>query len=104
MVATLACQSSLPDLIRQSMQRTRSLSLSVPPHTPDVTMDRRVKPGGDAVGSVWSILCVECRSRRIVRRVPQMSRKCMPLYVAEFQFRYNNRFNANMFGTAIAGC
>jgi hypothetical protein len=25
----------------------------------------------------------------------------MPLYVAEFQFRYNNRFNADIFGTAI---
>jgi len=28
----------------------------------------------------------------------------MPLYVAESQFRHNNRFNAGMFGTAIAGC
>jgi hypothetical protein len=33
----------------------------VMPHTPGVTMDPRVKPGGDAVGSVWSILRVECR-------------------------------------------
>src|SRR5262249_46512706 len=24
--------------------------------------------------------------------------------VAEFQFRYNNRFNPDIFGTAIAGC
>src|SRR5258708_38007857 len=56
-----AFQLSLPDLIRQSMQRTRSLSLSVASHTPAVTMDHRVKPGGDAVGSLWSILCVEGR-------------------------------------------
>ncbi len=27
-----------------------------------------------------------------------------PLYVAEFQFRYNNRLNADIFGTAIEGC
>jgi hypothetical protein len=27
-----------------------------------------------------------------------------PLYVAEFEFRYNNRFNANILGTAISGC
>jgi hypothetical protein len=27
-----------------------------------------------------------------------------PLYVTEFQFRYNNRFNPDMFGTAISGC
>jgi hypothetical protein len=50
------------DLIPQSMQRTCSLSLSVPPHTPDVTMDHRVKPGGDAVDSLWSILHVEFES------------------------------------------
>jgi len=55
-------QSSLPDLIRQSMQRPCSLSLSVPPYTPGVTMDHRVKPGGDAVGSVWSILHVKFES------------------------------------------
>jgi hypothetical protein len=28
----------------------------------------------------------------------------VPLYVAEFQFRYNNRENADIFGEAIAGC
>jgi hypothetical protein len=27
-----------------------------------------------------------------------------PLYVAEFQFRYNNRENADIFGVAISGC
>lgn len=31
-------------------------------------------------------------------------RKYMPLNVAEFQFRYNNRDNADIFGAAIAGC
>jgi hypothetical protein len=30
--------------------------------------------------------------------------KYMALYVAEFQFRYNNRFNADIFDTAISGC
>ena len=28
----------------------------------------------------------------------------MPLYVAEFQFCYNNRNNPDIFGIAIAGC
>jgi len=28
----------------------------------------------------------------------------MPLYVAEFQFRYNNRNNQDIFGEAIRGC
>jgi hypothetical protein len=34
----------------------------------------------------------------------KVSRKYMSLYVAEFQFRYNNRMNADIFGTAIEGC
>src|SRR5580704_11056105 len=51
--------SSLRDLIRQSMQRTCSLSLTVRPHTSDITMDHRLKPGGDEVGSVS--FCVEYR-------------------------------------------
>jgi ISXO2-like transposase domain len=34
----------------------------------------------------------------------KVSKKYMPLYVAEFQFRYNNRFNSDIFGTAISGC
>jgi hypothetical protein len=37
-------------------------------------------------------------------RKSQVSRKYLPLYVAEFQFCYNNRENADIFGTAIAGC
>ena len=28
----------------------------------------------------------------------------LPLYVAEFQFRYNNRHNPEIFEAAIAGC
>jgi hypothetical protein len=82
------------------MQRTCSLSLSVPPHTPDVIMDHRVKPGGDAVGSVWPILRVEWRVAAI-RALQKMGRKYMPLCVAEFQFPYNGRFNVDVIGTAI---
>jgi hypothetical protein len=33
-----------------------------------------------------------------------MSSKHMPLYVVEFQFRYNNRGNSDIFGTVIEGC
>jgi hypothetical protein len=67
-------------------------------------MDHRVKPGGDAVGSVWSIPRVECRVARQFGTFHKMSRKYLPRYVAEFQFRYNNRFDPDMFGTAINGC
>ena len=42
--------------------------------------------------------------RGIVGTFHQVSRKYLPLYVAEFQFRYNNRENAEIFQTAIAGC
>jgi IS1 family transposase len=47
----------------------------------------------------WSIF-----KRGVVGTFHKMSRKYMPLYVAEFQFRYNNRENADIFGSAISGC
>jgi IS1 family transposase len=47
----------------------------------------------------WSIF-----KRGIVGSFHKVSRKYMPLYVAEFQFRYNYRFNDDIFGTAIEGC
>jgi hypothetical protein len=47
----------------------------------------------------WSIF-----KRGVVGTFHKMSRKYIPLYVAEFQFRYNNRENADIFGTAIGGC
>jgi ISXO2-like transposase domain len=40
----------------------------------------------------------------IVGSFHKVSAKYMPLYVAEFQFRYNNRGNPDIFGAAIAGC
>jgi transposase-like protein len=47
----------------------------------------------------WSIF-----KRGIMGSYHKVSRKYLPLYVAEFQFRYNNRFNDDIFGTAIEGC
>jgi transposase-like protein len=47
----------------------------------------------------WSIL-----KRGVVGTFHKVSAKYLPLYVAEFQFRYNNRGNADIFGTAIRGC
>jgi hypothetical protein len=34
----------------------------------------------------------------------RVSRKYLPLYVAEFQFRYSNRSNPDIFSAAISGC
>jgi ISXO2-like transposase domain len=42
--------------------------------------------------------------RGIVGTFHKVSRKDLPLYVAEVQFRYNNRENANIFVEAIKGC
>ena len=52
----------------------------------------------NTIEGFWSIF-----KRGIVGSFHKVSRKYMPLYVAEFQFRYNNRFNADIFGTAIGG-
>jgi IS1 family transposase/transposase-like protein len=53
----------------------------------------------NTIEGFWSIF-----KRGIVGSFHKVSRKYMPLYVAEFQFRYNNRMNADIFGTAIGGC
>lgn len=45
----------------------------------------------------WSLI-----KRGIMGSFHKVSRKYLPLYVAEFQFRYNNRSNPDMFATAIA--
>jgi IS1 family transposase len=47
----------------------------------------------------WSLV-----KRGIMGSFHKVSRKYLPLYVAEFQFRYNNRNNADIFGVAIARC
>ena len=53
----------------------------------------------NTIEGFWSIL-----KRGIIGNYHQVSRKYLPLYVAEFQFRYNNRHNADIFGEAVARC
>lgn len=53
----------------------------------------------NTIEGFWSIF-----KRGVVGTFHKVSRKYMPLYVAEFQFRYNNRGNDDIFGTAISGC
>jgi transposase-like protein/IS1 family transposase len=53
----------------------------------------------NTIEGFWSIM-----KRGIMGTFHKVSRKYLPLYVAEFQFRYNNRENADIFGTAIEGC
>lgn len=47
----------------------------------------------------WSLI-----KRGMVGTFHKVSAKYLPLYVAEFQFRYNNRLNPDIFGEAIRGC
>jgi hypothetical protein len=50
------------------------------------------------------VFCLTFNCGVVVGTFHKMSAKYMPLYVAEFQFCYNNRFNPDIFGTAISGC
>jgi transposase-like protein len=53
----------------------------------------------NTIEGFWSLI-----KRGIVGSYHKVSRKYLPLYVAEFQFRYNNRQNPDIFGVAIGGC
>ena len=47
----------------------------------------------------WSLL-----KRGVMGTFHKVSKKYLPLYVVEFQFRYNDRGNADIFGAAIRAC
>jgi len=53
----------------------------------------------NTIEGFWSLF-----KRGIIGSYHKVSRKYLPLYVAEFQFRYNNRGNPDIFGETIKGC
>lgn len=53
----------------------------------------------NTIEGFWSIL-----KRGMVGTFHKVSAKYLPLYVAEFCFRYNNRLNDDIFGAAVKGC
>jgi transposase-like protein len=53
----------------------------------------------NTIEGFWSMI-----KRGVMGSYHKVSKKYLPLYVAEFQFRYNNRLNNDIFGEAIRGC
>ncbi len=53
----------------------------------------------NTIEGFWSLV-----KRSIVGSYHKVSRKYLPLYIAEAQFKYNNRHNDDIFGEAIRGC
>jgi transposase-like protein len=51
------------------------------------------------IDGFWSLL-----KRGIIGTFHNVSKKYLPLYVAEFEWRYNNRSNPDIFGAAVARC
>jgi hypothetical protein len=77
--------------VEELTQRLRTLVLSPQESAPwHAFRTRSVKRGSP-------------RARSIVGSYHKVSAKYLPMYIAEAQFRYNNRHNPDIFGTAIAG-
>jgi transposase-like protein len=53
----------------------------------------------NTIEGFWSLV-----KRGIVGTFHKVSHRYLPLYVNEFEFRYNNRNNPDIFGTAIQAC
>jgi transposase-like protein len=51
------------------------------------------------IENFWSLL-----KRGVMGTYHNVSAKYLPLYLAEFQFRFNNRKNPDIFGEAVRGC
>jgi transposase-like protein len=53
----------------------------------------------NSIESFWALL-----KRGVIGTFHNVSKEYLPLYLAEFQFRHNNRKNPDIFKTVIAGC
>jgi transposase-like protein len=59
----------------------------------------RGKVHTQTIDSFWSLI-----KRGIMGNYHQVSKRYLPLYLAEFSFRYNNRKNPDMFGELLSRC
>lgn len=106
-------QSALETFVRQTVQTDVSL-LATDEHRGYATLankgyahqstnhsKRKYVVGAvhtNTIEGFWSMV-----KRGIMGSYHKVSKKYLPLYVAEFQFRYNNRMNDDIFGTALSG-
>ncbi len=79
----------------------RKLAKEYPLHTVDHARGQYVVGAvhTQTIEGFWSLV-----KRGVMGSFHKVSKKYLPLYVAEFQFRYNNRENADISETAIRGC
>jgi hypothetical protein len=101
------CQSFVREMVSNKVSLLASdehrgySSLTEYPHKTVMHSAREYVCGSvhtNTIEGFWSIM-----KRGIVGSYHKVSAKYLPLYVAEFQFRYNNRNNSDIFGAAIAG-
>jgi transposase-like protein len=59
----------------------------------------RGKVHTQSIDSFWSLL-----KRGVIGMYHNVSAKYLPLYLNEFSFRFNNRKNPDIFGSAVRGC
>jgi len=101
---------TLLDFVRTAVSHRVSL-LSTDDYHPYRALDREYPHGSvrhskgeyvvgalhtSTIDSFWSML-----KRGVMGTFHKVTKKYLPLYVAEFEFRYNNRENADIFGAAI---
>jgi hypothetical protein len=89
---SLICTDQLPAYSHLSPRRHRSVDHSNGQYVVGAVHTQ-------TIDGFWSLI-----KRGMVGTFHKVSAKYLPLYVAEFAFRYNNRLNADIFGEAISAC
>ena len=95
------CATDISLLATDDHQSYASLKYSGYKHDAIAHSKRKYVVGAlhtNTIEGFWSQI-----KRGIMGSYHKVSRKYLPLYIAEFQFRYNNRLNNDIFGTAVSG-